>query len=171
MAKIDFDSDGAPFSGAILPTIEDVAALAADDGKEEVEAGARTSEEGGRRSRSILLPVNLILGLVTLGFLHVFLGQGSVDSAGTGGTAYPDISLEGVKDLRVIQRKPSEEALGFAAEGARKTGKDVAFFCDKDLVPSDLKLKDGVLLYRVPEDKLGSDGILLDGYRWYPLPP
>jgi hypothetical protein len=170
MAKIDFDSDGAPFSGAILPTIEDVAALAGDEGREEIEAGARISEEGGRRSKSILLPVNLILGIAALGFLHIFGGvweNGHDDVR----IAYSDIPIDDAKDLRIVQRKPSKGPLDFAEAAARRTGRQVAFFCDKDQVPSELKPGEGVVLYRVSEEKLGGEGILLDGYRWYPLPP
>lgn len=164
MAKIDFDSDGAPFSGAVLPTIEDVAALATDDGKEEIPPKSRLGEGGARKAQITLLPASLVLGALMLGTLHFF--RGAEDD---GGVEYAQIPATEAKDIRVIQARPSEDALQFARAVFKDTGRQVVFFVDKDAEKPEVT--EGVVFYQVPAENLPSDGVLLDGYRWYPLDP
>lgn len=168
MAKIDFDSDSAPFTGSVLPTIEDVAMLSADDGKYEVAHEKRSSEQKSDKVQLFLLPFVIFMGGVVLAFFYV-VGLSSPQPVSQGG--FGKIPVEQARDIRVIDNNPREESLVFALKLARQ-GRKVVFFHSAKNPPKQSK-EDlaGIDFYPVPDGSLGGNGVLLDGYKWFPLSP
>lgn len=174
MAKIDFDSDNAPFSGAVLPTIEDVAALAHDDGREDISPKGRGDGGVSRKAQSILLPVNLILGLVALGFFHFFTKLSTdADSGRSKGVDFSEIPFDQARDVRFVEKAPKSETVEIANDLSKGDGKRIVFFYEKgqELPGNAQKKGSGVEFFGAEGGTLHSEGILLDGYRWFPLPP
>lgn len=168
MAKIDFDSDSAPFSGSVLPTIDDVAALAVTEGRTEIEPNPRAGEGWARKSQAMLLPVAIILGAIVLGFFHMMSVAQNPDSGEQ--VTFQKIPAGNAKDVRVIQRVPERDSVLFCSSLA-KDGKKVVFFHEKNSKLDPSWPTDGVDFYGVSGSAIGAEGVLLDGYRWYPLPP
>jgi hypothetical protein len=169
MAKIDFDSDSAPFTGAVLPTIEDVALLASDDGKYEIEPHKRSSAEKANKIQAFLLPVVVLSGLLILVFFHT--GYIIRDESGRGViVGFDQIPVDKAGDIRIVQGKPNAETVGFARKLV-ESGRKVVFFYSKDNDLNDEFRTFGIDFYPVPTDSLEENGVLLDGYKWYRLAP
>lgn len=166
MAKIDFDSDSAPFTGSVLPTIEDVAMLSVDDGKYEVSHEKRSPEQKAAKVQSLLLPATIFFGVVALSFFYAT----NLGSPARIETDFNSIPFDKARDIRIVEKTPSEAALNISA-ALVKQGRKVVFFHENQSVPSKSVEAEGVDFYPVPSESLGENGILLDGYKWFPLPP
>lgn len=176
MPKIDFNSDSAPFSGAVLPTIEDVAALGDRLEKEVVDPIPRIDPARATTVQRMVLPFTFILAASVAVLLHLVLP----DSSGSeSSTSPPDsspvppelIPLEGVRDLRVIALAPTDRDIDLALRGA-KTSRVTVVHSKSSVVPRREALAAArISLYPVQPSMVPSEGALLDGLRWYPLRP
>lgn len=178
MGKIDFDADSAPFSGSIMPTIEDVAALVETEGRVEVEAAERAGEAAARKTQAILMPTLLLVGLFILGGMHFWKQSGGTPKIQkeekTGSVfALSNIPYQTARDVRFIDRVPSGDTVDYILRmGA--IGYKIILVYNKDLYAPDPRLQregSGITLYPVAGGALPGDGVLLDGLRWYPIAP
>lgn len=179
MPKIDFDSDSAPFSGAVLPTIEDVAALGDRLEKEVVDPVPRIDPARATTVQRMVLPFTFILVAVVAVLLHLALPDGS-PSSGTGHGPGPSapvpvapelIPLEGVRDLRVIVLSPTDRDAELALRAARSARVTMVHSKDAPVPRREALAAARVSLYPVQPSMVPSEGALLDGLRWYPLRP
>lgn len=169
MAKIDFDSDSAPFTGSVLPTIEDVALLSSDDGRYEIGHEKRSDEKTANKAQALLLPMTILVGgLVLVGF---YLSSMTTSPQGGGDMGFSDIPFDGAKDIRIIESDPSDEVIEFAQSLVEKGNKVAFFYSKKNTLEKDKIQESGIGFYPVPDGALGGNGVLLDGYKWFPLPP
>lgn len=168
MAKIDFDSDSAPFTGSVLPTIEDVAMLSEDEGKYEVFPKKRSEEPKADKVQLFLLPAVIFVGGLVLAFFYV---AGLSDKIPSLNMDLQNIPLDQARDIRVVENSPRKASLEFA-QSLVQQGKKVVFFHGKSHPPGKVGVgTEGIDFYPVPDGALGEDGVLLDGYKWYPLSP
>lgn len=177
MPKIDFDSDSAPFSGAVLPTIEDVAALGDRLEKEVVDPVPRMDPARATTVQRMVLPFTFILVAAAAVVLHLALPSEPPappdDSASPAPPSVPPelIPLEGVRDLRVIVLVPSERDVDLALRGARSARVTIVHSKEAPVPRRETLAAARVSFYPVPASMVPSEGALLDGLRWYPLRP
>jgi len=175
MPKIDFDSDSAPFSGSVLPTIEDVAALGDRLEKEVVDPIPRIDPARASTVQKLLLPVALCLAAAVAISLHILLpSPGQEDSADLANPAYLDpseVPTSGVRDMRIIAKVVSPEIAELALRSASSAQVTLVFPKGRE-IPDKKKLAAAkVTLYPVNESVIASEGVLLDGLRWLSFKP
>jgi hypothetical protein len=180
MPKIDFDSDSAPFSGAVLPTIEDVAALGDRLEKEVVDPIPRIDPARATTVQRMVLPFTFALVAVVAVALHLTVPSASpADSADSveaseSVVVQPEnIPLEGARDVRVIALSPTTRDMELALRATRTARVTVVYSNDSPPSPASLAALTAarVTLYPAPASMIPSEGALLDGLRWFPLRP
>jgi hypothetical protein len=180
MPKIDFDSDSAPFSGAVLPTIEDVAALGDRLEKEVVDPIPRIDPARATTVQRMVLPFTFALVAVVAVALHLTVPSASpADSADSveaseSVVVQPEnIPLEGARDVRVIALSPTTRDMELALRATRTARVTVVYSKDSPPSPASLAALTAarVTLYPAPPSMIPSEGALLDGLRWFPLRP
>lgn len=176
MPKIDFDSDSAPFSGAVLPTIEDVAALGDRLEKEVIDPSPRIDPSRASTVQKMLLPFVFVVVAATATVLHLAFPSDAGQSARSPEVPPSEIPFEGSRDVRIVVRAPSPESVAVALRAAqhlRRGSVTLVFSKESTLDPNDRKSLESaaVALYPVPGKMVASEGVLLDGLRWFPLTP
>ncbi len=180
MPKIDFESDSAPFSGAVLPTIEDVAALGDRVEREIVDPVPRIDPTRASTVQKLVLPFALFLTAGVAVMLHLAAPSALLDAADESAAGPPisilpatDIPLGGVKDVRVVALSISPEVAELALRAARTARVTLVVSRESGTSPAlqQSLASAKVTLYPVPPSMVVSQGVLLDGLRWYPLTP
>lgn len=178
MSKIDFDSDTAPFSGSVLPTIEDVAALGDRLEKEVIDPRPRIDPARATTVQRMVLPFTFILTAAAAILLHIALpgnleprDQETAPRQASASVPRESIPLEGVRDVRVIVLSPTEQDATLALRAARTARVTIVHSKDSAVPRRDALAAARVSFYPVSPPMIPSEGALLDGLRWYPLDP
>jgi hypothetical protein len=175
MPKIDFDSDSAPFSGSILPTIEDVAALGDRVEKEIVDPIPRIDPNRATTVQRLLLPVTLCLVAgVGVGFHLIAQPTPAAQGAPPPQIRFfspAEIPTTGARDIRIITREVDSALADMALRASSSARVTVVFQKDRPVSEKNKLLAAKVTLYPVGESTITSQGVLLDGLRWFSLKP
>ena len=168
MAKIDFNPDSAPLSGAITPTIDDINSLNKFHDRyvwRPKDATVEESKKGGAA-----FPIAFLCACLLYAAVYFIAPNDAprISTVSTGVANKPP--LNSASTVYAVLKKPTAEDYN-ALNEAVAAGANVTLICPKTLTSVTDMPEIKFQRFGADETEIVSQGFLLNGFQWYPRNP
>lgn len=167
MSQIEFDPDSAPLSGAITPSIGDINQLNETHDRVVWRPDGPTPESV--KLGAMAFPLALSAALLAYAALYFILPDSTPVIRTTPVGAHVAAPLSTASTIYAVIKKPTVaeyEALNAAVDA----GAQVTLICPKNITVVTGAPEIKFQRFGADETEIISEGYLLNGFQWYPLP-